>query len=168
MKSLARELKVLFYNRKEGQGEAEGSKWKCEREEKRWVSGPQGRSQTARSPSGHTSGTAKGLLCATPSGAEKRLAWLRGSLPQNTRQSPYCEKSWPRGGTPKKPKALLGPDHRAQLPGLINEDTGPRRLTDSLKAKAVSGWIKTRGIPFISLAVTEGFLLCLILWKEKS
>ena len=57
---------------------------------------------------------------------------------------------------------------RAQLPGLIKEDTGPQRLTNSLKAKGVSGWIKTRGIPLISLVVTEGFLLCLILWKEKS
>lgn len=169
MKGLARELKVLFYNRKEGQGEAKGSKWKCELEEKRWVSGPQGLSQTARSPSGHTSGTAKGLLCATLRQELKR-GWLgfEGHFHRIYDKAPIVRSRGPGEEPPKKPKALLGPDHRAQLPGLIKEDTGPQRLTNSLKAKGVSGCIKTRGTPLISLVVTEGFLLCLILWKEKS
>lgn len=100
-------------------------------------------------------------------GAEKRLARPRRSPHSTHEKAPVVRSRGPGEEPPRKPKALLGPDHRAQLPGLINEDAGPQRLTHSLKAKGVSGWIKTRGIPLISLAVTEAFLLCLILWKEK-
>lgn len=113
---------------------------------------------------GHSEGAA---LCHSSSGAEKRLARPRGSLHRTHDKALIVRSRGPGEEPPKKPKALLGPDHRAQLPGLISEDTGPQRLTHSLKAKGVSGWIKTRGIPLISLAVTEAFLLCLILWKEK-
>ena len=100
------------------------------------------------------------------SGAEKRLARPRRSLHSTHYKAPVVRSRGPGEEPPRKPKALLGPDHRAQLPGLISEDAGPQRLTHSLKAEGVSGWIKTRGIPLISLAVTEAFLLCLILWKE--
>lgn len=110
---------------------------------------------------GHSEGAA---LCHSSSGAEKRLARPRGSLHSTHDKATIVRSLGPGEEPPRKPKALLGPDHRAQLPGLINEDTGPQRLTHLLKAK---GWIKTRGIPLISLAVTEAFLLCLILWKEK-
>lgn len=53
MKSLALEFKVLFRIIRRRQGKGEGgkvAKWKCERLEKRWASGPSGNTQGIACP----------------------------------------------------------------------------------------------------------------------
>ena len=97
------------------------------------LSGPRGRSQGAV---GHRR-SAKGLLCA--SHQELGRDWLSfvGNSHRTFDKAPTVGSPGPGEEPPNKPKALLGPDHKAQLPGLTDEEAGPQRLTHSPKAQGL-------------------------------
>lgn len=77
--------------------------------------------------------SAKGLLRA--SHQELGRDWLSfgGNSHRTYDKAPTVGSPGPGEEPPNKPIT----DHKAQLPGLTDEETGPQRLTDSPKAKGL-------------------------------